>query len=160
MRKMSLPIYLFVFVNLSILHALALKPNELERSKLRGMKSEDLFAGDGLQTYGYTILHHRLINMNCTTYSDCYYLLCSYDYGDIFPVFIVPNERNNDCDQLNSTDIRLLKTEFTVYYKNGNLRNYYETKTVSEASLLLCKLKLDMHIKQIFYFGLKCNFSK
>lgn len=120
---------------------------------INSISAEELFAGNGLRTYLHTILHNRTINMNCTTYDDCYALLCSYILQpDEAYVIIKPNEWKGNCGTLNNTDNRLLDADF------GYNNNYYETKTVSDASLLLCKLSNTP--KQIYYFIYNCSFAK
>lgn len=113
------------------------------------LHTTQLFAGNGLKTSAHTLLHDRIIEMNCTTYDDCYGLLCAYMFdGTVYDVLVEANNWDGDCQQLNSTDNRLLSAEF--YTQNSD----YETKTVSDASILLCLLKGN----QINYFGLNCSF--
>ncbi len=114
----------------------------------------NLFAGDGLQTFAHTILHDRIINANCTTYDDCYDLLCSYMFQPVYLVIIKPNYWNGNCYQLNMNDNRLLDAEFDIY--NGNISKLYYTKTVSEVSILLCML--NNNTAQIQYFIFNCSF--
>jgi hypothetical protein len=115
-----------------------------------------LFAGNGLITYGHTILHNRIIEINCTTYDDCYNLLCDYIDEPIFPVVLKPNTWTNACHELNLNDERLLLTETDVYYLNKN-HKYYMTKTVSDLSILLCNLNKEPELYQIIYFGITCQ---
>lgn len=116
--------------------------------------ANELFAGNGLQTFAHTILHDRIINTNCTTYDDCYNLLCSYIVQPVYLVIIKSNYWSGNCYGLNMNDDRLLDVEFDVY--NGNINETYYTKTLSEASYLLCKL--NNTIKQIQYFIFNCTF--
>lgn len=116
--------------------------------------ANELFAGNGLQTFAHTILHDRIINTNCTTYDDCYNLLCSYIVQPVYLVIIKSNYWSGNCYGLNMNDDRLLDVEFDVY--NGNVNETYYTKTLSEASYLLCKL--NNNTKQIQYYIFNCTF--
>ena len=114
----------------------------------------ELFAGNGLQTYAHTILHNRIINTNCTTYNDCYTLLCSYIIQPVYLVIIKPNYWNGNCHGVNMNDTRLLDAEIDIY--NGNVNKTYYTKTLSGASHLLCKL--NNNTNKIQYFIFNCTF--
>lgn len=116
------------------------------------ISADELFAGNGLQTYAYEILHDRVINVNCTTYDDCYEVLCEYSFLPIYMVTVKPNKWNGNCNSLNMADNRLLSAEFDVG------KNQYNTKTISEASVLLCKLNNVTNL--IYYFIYDCEFSK
>jgi hypothetical protein len=118
-----------------------------------GDTSLQLFAGNGLKTSAHTILHNRIIYMNCTTYDDCYYLLCGYLLDDVYDIVIEPNQWAGNCDQLNSTDKRLLLADFFTETHD------FETRTVSDASFILCVLKKINNTERIGYFGLKCDLS-
>jgi len=113
----------------------------------------ELFAGNGLKTSAHTLLHDRIIEMNCTTYDDCYDLLCAYMFdGTVYDITVTANDWDGDCHQLNSTDNRLLSAEF---YTNNQT---YQTETVSDASILLCMLNRKSNGDQIDYFGFNCTF--
>lgn len=113
---------------------------------------EILFGGDGLTIYQHTILHNRILEINCTTYDDCYQLLYDLNYEPIFFSKIVPFTWNGLCDQLNNTDNRLLQSEIDVYYYHNIYKTFY-ANTCSENSILLCKLAKDKTVKRIYYYS-------
>jgi len=127
------------------------------------LPTKNLFAGNGLVTYSRTILHDRIIEMNCTTYDDCYNLLCSYLYEPVYLVIIDPNDWNGACDNLEA-DSRLLLAQLDVYKGNIPYKSL-KISTVGQASKLLCELKKDelcnngkFHYR-IEYTIYKCNLT-
>ena len=117
------------------------------------ISADQLFAGNGLKTSAHTLLHDRIIEMNCTTYDDCYGLLCAYMFdGTVYDIIVQANDWNGRCNELDSTDDRLLSAEF---YVNNQT---YETQTVSDVSILLCLLNQKSPGGLIDYFGLNCTF--
>lgn len=129
--------------------------------------SGNLFAGNGLITYSYTILDNEtieinyeaygdVIEINCTTYNDCYDLLCSFLFQPVYLVNVIPHKWNKNCDELDLLDNRSLSAIFDIYDGETYIDGYL-TNTVSGASFLLCMLNKYNDIK-ISYFGLNCSF--
>ncbi len=112
--------------------------------------ANDFFAGNGLKTETYILLHNQIIEINCTTYNDCYNLLCDFLLDPIDIITVEANQWNGNCEGLNIDDHRLLLSQ----YNNNNV--YYTTKTVSEASILLCNLKLNKTSSKIYYSIFDC----
>lgn len=123
----------------------------------RGLANQ-MFAGNGLTTYSHTILHNRIMEMNCTTYDDCYELLCDFLAEPVFIVQIKPLQWNGYCNNLNKTDNRLFKADFDAYH-NGIYNGTYETNTNSDASMLLCALSKNTNITSIYYSNFGCQLS-
>jgi len=109
-----------------------------------------LFAGNGLKTYSKDILHGRTIEQECTTYDDCYELLCYFLSSPIYIVDIKPNEWNGDCASLGNVDDRILKADLEAYH-NNIYNGTYSSKTNSGASILLCRLAKNTTINAIIY---------
>ena len=121
--------------------------------------ADQLFAGNGLVTYSYDILHpHNIYIMNCTTYDDCYELLCDFLSDPIYVVQVQPRQWNGNCDDLNPIDFRLMWADFDAYH-NSIFNNTYETKTNSEASIILCLLGKNTSLNFIYYDNLDCELS-
>jgi hypothetical protein len=118
----------------------------------------DLFAGNGLKTYTQNILNNKIIEIDCSTYDDCYELLCSYMYQPIFLITIKPNYWNKNCDELNKTDNRLLSAEIDSYINNKYV-GYNLTNTVSDNSIALCMLNKNKTINQLQYFIYNCTIT-
>lgn len=126
---------------------------------VRASSGNQLFAGNGLVTYSYDILHpNDIYQMNCTTYNDCYELLCDFLSEPIYVVQIQPRQWNGNCTDLNPSDSRLLWAYFDAYH-NGIYNNTYKTKTNSEASRLLCLLGKNTSLNFIYYENLDCELS-
>lgn len=115
-----------------------------------------LFAGMGLETFSFMILHNRYIEMNCSSYNDCYELLCDFMYQPVYLVIIEPKSWVGDCIRLKLDDERLLDAYFSVYIY-GKYEGYFETKTVSEASYLLCALAKISSVNRIDYNVFDCK---
>lgn len=96
--------------------------------------------------------------MKCTTYDDCYDLLCYFLQEPMF-IFttISPNYWNGTCDTLNNNDDRSLTAEFDLYSGNKFIGyNVSQTVSVSEASILLCNLILNKSVTNIMYYPSSC----
>lgn len=110
---------------------------------------KDLFAGNGL----VVDVNNGGFELNCTTYDDCYSLLCSLI---LFPtdyiINLKPNKWNGNCKKLKN-DTRSMAALYDVYYNRKLIMEYAEN-TVSEASILLCSLK---NYTRIQYWGIPCN---
>lgn len=114
-----------------------------------------LFSGNGLKTYTRYIFSNQIIEMNCTTYDDCYNLLCSYAFQPIDLIILKPNYWNHNCDKLNKTDNRVLAAEIDLYSGNKFI-GYTLTNTVSDNSITLCALNKNNTITQLQYFIIDC----
>lgn len=119
------------------------------------ISTEHLFAGNGLRTYAHNIFRNRILEMNCTTYSDCYSLLCNYIYQPMYYITIVPNYWNGDCRSLNMNDDKLFIAQFDVYTRTGYNKTV-STKTISDASKFLCMMSNNSYIRDIYYNGENC----
>jgi hypothetical protein len=117
--------------------------------------ASQLFAGNGLRTYSHTILHDKIIEVNCTTYDDCYDLLCSFLFQPVYLVTLNPNNWNGNCNTLNRNDNRQILAEIDTYIGNTNV-GVYNTKTVSDSSLILCSVNKNSNITEISYFVYSC----
>ena len=115
----------------------------------------NLFAGNGLETFEYTI-DGKIINMNCTTNDDCYELLCSYMFDPTqYAVIVQPIEWNGNCSELNQTDNRQLASYVDAF--NGRKYTSFNPLTVSDTSILLCTLGQNKSIIQIQYLIYDCT---
>lgn len=72
------------------------------------VSTDTLFSGSGLTIYAYNILRGDTLEMNCTTYDDCYDLLCSYLIQPMYLVTIKPNVWDEPCSTLYKDDNRKL----------------------------------------------------
>jgi len=118
---------------------------------------DSLFAGNGLKTYAHNILNGQTFEMDCTTYDDCYEILCTYMLQPMFAITLKPYYWNQSCDILNKNDNRLLAAEID-FYSNNKFVGYSITNTVSDTSILLCKLNKNSTINQLQYFVYNCSF--
>lgn len=120
--------------------------------------TEQLFAGNGLTTYAYNVYNGETLEMNCTTYNDCYWLLCGYLFQPMYVVTVNPNYWNGSCVELNKDDNRTLEAEFYVYNNNDPIGSN-STLTVSDASILLCALNNNKLVTKIYFFPNNCSLS-
>jgi hypothetical protein len=117
------------------------------------VSANDLFAGNGIATYSYSIYGEKF-NMNCTTYDECHYLLCNFlSNSTLYLKIIEPNYWTGNCSQLNSNDNRTLAAFLDVYNINNKLIIEYIVSTISHASQILCKLGQNKSISKIEYIG-------
>ena len=139
------------------------------------VSTEQMFAGNGLTTYAYNVFNGETIEINCTTYDDCYFLLCSYLFQPMYIVTVKPdnwNQRfrygssqaasqswNGSCLELDKDDNRRLAAELYTYNNNYPI-GANTTHTVSDTSILLCMLNENKVITKIYYFVDDCDLSK
>ena len=115
----------------------------------------NLFAGNGLTTYGYTI-NHGIIEMNCSDYDDCYSLLCEYTWIPTYYLIIIkPNDWDGNCDKLNNSDSRQFDAEIDVFDGNKVYETYI-TSNVSDASIWLCMINKNKNVTHLEYYGDLC----
>ena len=124
---------------------------------IRDTLQDNIFAGNGLKTYAQNILNGQTFEMDCTTYDDCYEILCTYMFQPMFSVTLKPYFWNQSCDTLNKNDNRLLAAEIDSY-SNSNYLGDNSTNNVSDMSVLLCKLNKNSTINQLQYFVYNCSF--
>jgi hypothetical protein len=119
---------------------------------------QELFAGAGLITFGFDLDNNSLVSNNCTTYDDCYNLLCYYIDYPLFPTLIKVNPWNLECSHLKVQDNRHLFCEFDIYYTNGTVKESRTVGTVTAASKFLCDTSKndDIYLTHIAYFGIEC----
>lgn len=112
--------------------------------------SPQLFAGAGLTTYIYT-LNHGVLEMNCTTYDDCYDLLSTPAWPEDYQQIIKPNDWSGNCSELDNGDDRMLNATLitTAGYK---FYKWYDIYNLSGASSLLCTLNKKINITKIYYY--------
>ena len=134
--------------------------SQIVARRIPEVPAADLFAGNGLITYSYNILHdHEIIEMNCTTYNNCYELLCDFLSDPIYVVKVHAKQWDGNCDDLDSTDFRVMWADFDVY--DGIIyNNSYKTKTNSDASKLLCVLGKNTSFTDIYYMNFDCEISQ
>lgn len=120
------------------------------------INGDDLFSGNGLQTYAHTILHDRVIKADCSTNNDCYDLLCSYIFQPVYLVIVDPKAWIGDCNKLTSSDNRILNGYIDVIYTNS-LPKTYHLLTPKKTSIQLCKLAKDNNVRQIQYTIWNCT---
>jgi hypothetical protein len=108
--------------------------------------SQDLFAGAGLTIYTYT-QYNGILETNCTTYDDCYDILCTPTLPNDYLTTLKPNYWPGTCTKLNNTDNRLLNAQ--LYIKTTPYRIYY----VSQLSIFLCN---NCNATKIVYYGISC----
>jgi hypothetical protein len=115
-----------------------------------------LFAGDGLVTYRRNLLNGRVLQSNCTDYNDCYSLMCYFLSSPLDLVTIVPKQWPGNCSDLNNGDERVLYAEFSAYH-DTIYKGTYESKSIAQASVILCQLAKDSTINLIIYDWLDCE---
>lgn len=123
---------------------------------IQSIVARNLFAGNGLKTFEHTIFD-KVIEFDCTTYDECYELLCQYIYEPIYLVVIKPILWNGDCQNLNN-DSRQFVASFDMYCDEKYIDSV-NTTILSEASQLLCLIAKDNFITQVQYFGTNCTFK-
>lgn len=111
----------------------------------------ELFAGAGLNSFSTSIFNGKTIEMKCTTYNDCYELLCDFLSVPIDVDTLKPIEWNSSCDKLNKNDNRML-----IAYLYQDLTSY-SVKTLSDASVLLCELGKNNNAGKIYYIMFNCT---
>lgn len=117
--------------------------------------SGDLFAGNGITTYSYTI-DNKIIDFGCDSYNDCFELLCIFlSDPTIYLTVVRPNNWNGNCSQLYPDDSRSLGGELDTY-NNDKFLDWYTVDNVSEASILLCEFNKNKTITQIEYYSSPC----
>ena len=114
--------------------------------------ASELFAGAGIITIAYDANNNQL-ETNCSTYDDCYMLLCLFlsdpGYGLIT---ITPEVYKDECGSLQYQDERQIDA---LMYTNVN-NNTYSFYNMSYASNLLCQFGKDKNIQEIDYFYIQC----
>lgn len=105
-----------------------------------------LFAGNGIAINTYTE-YNGMIVTNCTTYDDCYEILCVPLMPDDYLVVLKPNYWPGDCNTLGGDD-RKMDAEMNM----GSL--WYNISTVSELSVFLCE---NWSAKKIIFYLLGCG---
>ena len=113
-----------------------------------------LFAGNGLKTYTYT-MYNGILEMNCSTYNDCYNFLCMPVMPDDYLMIIKPNYWSGNCKQLNDMNNNTFNAGLNIVYDN-KIYKWYDVYNISQASLLLCKLNKHSNITRIEYYGISC----
>lgn len=113
-----------------------------------------LFAGNGLKTWAKS-LDGTITVTDCLDYDQCYNTLCDYSFLPVYWVEVRPYAWKNNCSYLDPTDDRYLSSEIDIYNSDGYL-GYYETTTVSDASILLCALGKNKSITMIEFTGYGC----
>lgn len=116
------------------------------------ISKSNLFAGNGLKVNTYT-MYNGIIQFNCTTYNDCYNLLCMPMMPDDYLITIKPNYWNGNCSTLNNNTTPLI-SQINTY--TNNQYNSYNTSTLSDMSKLLCILNKNTNITRIEYYGFGC----
>ena len=117
----------------------------------------DWFAGNGLTTYAFDIKNGET-EANCTTYDDCYSLLCEYTLiPTYYLIIIVPNPWSGNCSDLYRNDSRPLSSELDMY-DGEKLVSAYFTNNASDTSTSLCLSGKKKNITQIQYTGFNCFF--
>ena len=117
-----------------------------------------MFTGNGLITYANNVFNGETIEMNCTTYNDCYYLLCSYLFQPMYLIRVQPQIWNGSCSNLYKDDNRKLDTELYLYHNKTPI-GMNTTKTISDLSISLCKLNQNKFITKIYYFPDDCDLT-
>jgi len=118
------------------------------------VSSQYLFSGAGITINIYN-LNHGVLVMNCSTYDDCYNLLCMPMMPDDYLIVIIPNYWKSDCDKLDTNYTNVLHAEIDAFI-DRKLYNWYVADTISDASVLFCKLNKIKNITRIEYWGLPC----
>ena len=112
----------------------------------------NLFAGNGLETFTYT-LNNGVLKMDCGTYDDCYSLLCDLEIDPLYYLIIVKAKYwDGNCDKLDTDFYGPIGAEFDTYHGNI-MTGQYIINNVSQASILLCKLNKNESITQIQYYN-------
>ena len=112
--------------------------------------SGQLFAGNGLNMNVYT-QNNGILVMNCSTYDDCYNLLCTPTFPGDYLQTLVPNAWVGDCNKLFKEDGRDVDSEIDAF-SGYKLDNWYITSNLSGISILLCTLGQNCNITSIEYY--------
>jgi len=108
------------------------------------------FAGDGINTYAYTINGQVDIQM-CYTNDGCYMLMCYFLSDPSYELIIIqPNPWVGSCEPL--VDNRVLNG-IIVTFVNNVYDQTYNVVTVSNMSQLLCQLGQNKTVNEIDYIS-------
>lgn len=107
-----------------------------------------LFGGNGILINTYTE-YNGILETNCTSYDDCYDILCEPLMPNDYLTILKPNTWSGNCSDLKG-DNRLLEAQLRII--NGFVK-WYTTHTISQLSMLLCD---NYNATKIIFYLLSC----